>query len=93
MPGRLDTPRLFRRGDPDFPTTPALQRHLVAARRVAGEGPNAATRRAPLTLAVILALGEPPVGGGLEASGGTTHRALPRCAPVASPHLARRSTS
>ncbi len=35
----LDMPRMFRRSDPDFPTTKALQERLVAAGRVEGEGP------------------------------------------------------
>jgi len=34
--------RLFRRNDPDFPTTQAVQQRLVDAGRVAGEGPLAA---------------------------------------------------
>jgi hypothetical protein len=33
--------RLFHRSDPDFPTTAILQQRLVAAGRVAGEGPLA----------------------------------------------------
>ena len=33
--------RVFRRSDPDFPTTPAVQKRLVAAGRVQGEGPLA----------------------------------------------------
>lgn len=37
----LDNPRIFRRSDPDFPTTEALQKRLVAAGRVEGEGPLA----------------------------------------------------
>ncbi len=35
----MDDQRLFRRTDPDFPTTRAAQARLVAAGRVAGEGP------------------------------------------------------
>ena len=42
----LDDTRLFRRADPDFPTTRALQERLVAAGRVEGEGPLALARRA-----------------------------------------------
>ena len=42
----FDQPRIFRRSDPDFPTTPALQKHLVAAGRVEGEGPLASARPA-----------------------------------------------
>lgn len=34
----LDDARLFRRNDPDFPTTRAVQQRLVAAGRVEGEG-------------------------------------------------------
>ena len=34
----LDDARLFRRTDPDFPTTRAAQERLVAAGRVAVEG-------------------------------------------------------
>ena len=34
----FDTPRIFRRSDPDFPTTPAIQRRLIDAGRVEGEG-------------------------------------------------------
>lgn len=37
----LDDTRLFRRTDPDFPTTRAVQARLVAAGRVEGEGPHA----------------------------------------------------
>ncbi len=37
----FDTPRIFRRSDPDFPTTPAIQRRLIDAGRVEGEGPLA----------------------------------------------------
>lgn len=37
----LDDTRLFRRSDPDFPTTRAVQARLVAAGRVQGEGPLA----------------------------------------------------
>ena len=33
--------RLFHRADPDFPTTQVLQQRLIAAGRVAGEGPLA----------------------------------------------------
>jgi len=40
----MDEHRLFRRTDPDFPTTPAMQARLVAAGRVADEGPQ---RRGP----------------------------------------------
>jgi hypothetical protein len=40
--------RIFRRSDPDFPTTPTLQQRLVAAGRVEGEGPNAPRRTTPL---------------------------------------------
>ena len=40
----LDNTRLFRRGDPDFPTTPAMQARLVAAGRVEGKGPLAQAR-------------------------------------------------
>ena len=39
----LDTPRIFRRSDPDFPTTQAVQQRLIAAGQVAGEGPLAST--------------------------------------------------
>ena len=38
----MDDARLFRRTDPDFPTTRAVQQRLVAAGRVEGEGPLAA---------------------------------------------------
>ena len=34
----MDDTRLFRRTDPDFPTTLAVQRHLIAIGRVEGEG-------------------------------------------------------
>ena len=37
----FDSPRLFRRSDPDFPITPAVQRRLIEAGRVEGEGPRA----------------------------------------------------
>lgn len=37
----MDDTRLFRRSDPDFPTTRAVQARLVAAGRVEGEGPRA----------------------------------------------------
>ena len=37
----LDHPRIFRRSDPDFPTTPAIQQRLIEAGRVEGEGPLA----------------------------------------------------
>ena len=37
----LDQPRIFKRSDPDFPTTQAAINHLVAASRVEGEGPLA----------------------------------------------------
>jgi hypothetical protein len=40
----FDSPRIFRRSDPDFPTTRALQDRLVAAGRVEGEGPLASER-------------------------------------------------
>ncbi len=40
----FDNPRIFRRSDPDFPTTPAVQQRLIAAGRVEGEGPLAAAR-------------------------------------------------
>ena len=40
----FDQPRIFRRSDPDFPTTPALQKQLVAAGKVEGEGPLASAR-------------------------------------------------
>jgi len=40
----FDSPRIFRRSDPDFPTTRALQDRLVAAGRVEGEGPLASRR-------------------------------------------------
>ena len=39
--------RTFRRTDPDFPTTAAQQRHLVASGRVEGEGPLAPRAPAP----------------------------------------------
>ena len=42
----LDNPRLFRRTDPDFPTTRAVQERLVVAGRVEGEGPLASGRNA-----------------------------------------------
>ena len=32
----LDNPFILRRGDPDFPTTKALQDHLVPQARVEG---------------------------------------------------------
>lgn len=38
----MDDTRLFRRSDPDFPTTRVVQQRLVAAGRVHGEGPRAA---------------------------------------------------
>jgi len=38
----FDSTRIFRRSDPDFPTTRAAQERLVAAGRVQGEGPLAA---------------------------------------------------
>ncbi len=38
----MDDARLFRRTDPDFPVTRAVQQRLVAAGRVEGEGPLAA---------------------------------------------------
>ncbi len=38
------SPRIFRRSDPDFPTTRAVQDRLVAAGRVEGEGPLASGR-------------------------------------------------
>ena len=41
----MDDARLFRRTDPDFPTTRAVQQRLVAAGRVEGEGPLAACAR------------------------------------------------
>ena len=37
----MNDTRVFRRSDPDFPTTIAVQKHLVAAGRVEGEGPHA----------------------------------------------------
>ena len=37
----FDSPRIFRRSDPDFPTTPAVRRRLIDAGRVEGEGPLA----------------------------------------------------
>ncbi len=39
----MDDARLFRRSDPDFPTTRAVQQRLVDDGRVAGEGPLAAS--------------------------------------------------
>jgi hypothetical protein len=42
----FDSPRIFRRSDPDFPTTPSLLRRLVDAGRVEGEGPLASGRNA-----------------------------------------------
>jgi hypothetical protein len=42
----FDSPRIFRRSDPDFPTTPAVQRRLIDAGRVEGEGPLASPRNA-----------------------------------------------
>ena len=44
----FDNPRVFRRSDPDFPTTRAVQERLVAAGRVEGEGPLASGRKAGL---------------------------------------------
>lgn len=44
----FDNPRIFRRSDPDFPTTRAVQDRLVAAGLVEGEGPLAPGRRAGL---------------------------------------------
>ena len=35
----LTEDRPFRRSDPDFPTTRVMQKRLVAAGRVEGEGP------------------------------------------------------
>lgn len=43
--------RLFRRTDPDFPTTQAVQQRLVDAGRVAGEGPLATTALEGVTVA------------------------------------------
>ena len=40
----FDSQRVFHRSDHDFPTTPAVQRRLVAAGRVDGEGPLAPNR-------------------------------------------------
>jgi hypothetical protein len=34
----FDSPRVFRRSDPDFPITPAVQRRLIEAGLVEGEG-------------------------------------------------------
>ncbi len=42
----FDSPRIFRRSDPDFPTTLAVQRRLVEAGRVEGEGPLASPHNA-----------------------------------------------
>ena len=42
----FDNPRIFRRSDPDFPTTPAVQRRLVEAGRVQRERPLASPRNA-----------------------------------------------
>ena len=42
----FDSPRVFRRSDPDFPITPAVQRRLIEAGLVEGEGPRAAVRHA-----------------------------------------------
>ena len=41
-PAMMDDARLFRRTDPDFPVTRAVQQRLVKAGRVEGEGPLAA---------------------------------------------------
>ena len=40
----FDSPRIFPRSDPDFPTTQVVQRHLIDAGRVEGEGPLASPR-------------------------------------------------
>ena len=42
----FDDSRLFRRTDPDFPTTRAIQDRLIAAGRVEGEGPLASPHSA-----------------------------------------------
>ncbi len=44
----MNDTRVFRRSDPDFPTTVALQRRLIANGRVEGEGPY---RQPPIGLA------------------------------------------
>ena len=42
----LDSPRVFRRSDPDFPTTRPLQQRLIDRGQVEGEGPLASTNGA-----------------------------------------------
>jgi hypothetical protein len=48
MRAMMNDTRVFRRSDPDFPTTVALQRRLIANGRVEGEGPY---RQVPIGLA------------------------------------------
>lgn len=58
--------RVFRRTDPDFPTTKAVQDRLVAAGRVAGEGPRAGS--APTSAPASVPTSAPaPSGGFTEA--------------------------
>jgi len=84
----MDDARLFRRTDPDFPITRAVQQRLVAAGRVEGEGPlavraaaaSAGTRQAEQATMPGPALPEPdgpsiPLG---ETGRGTLHLDLNR---------------
>lgn len=83
----MDDARLFRRTDPDFPTTRAVQQRLVAAGRVEGEGPLAArtvvgTGTGQVAKAeVSLPASSEPDGPGIplgETSHGTLHLDLNR---------------
>jgi len=74
--------RLFRRTDPDFPTTQAVQQRLIDAGRVAGEGPLAAPAREDVSEARLHAPALPvPDGPSIplgETGRGTLHLDLNR---------------
>ena len=55
----MDDARLFRRTDPDFPITRAVQQRLVAAGRVEGEGPLAARASAGAGTGQVAGAGAP----------------------------------
>lgn len=81
----LDDTRLFRRSDPDFPTTRAVQQRLITAGRVAGEGPlnPAMLHRTADAMAIPPAGARHPIPAGPsiplgESDAGTLHLDLNR---------------
>jgi hypothetical protein len=84
MRAMMNDTRVFRRSDPDFPTTAALQRRLIANGRVEDEGPyrqptiSLATPSRKITTSLQLPVPDGPAVPLGETDRGTLHLDLNR---------------